>query len=245
MNEQEDFRSLFYSKYVSRFKRENLVVSEADDRAYAQWADYHYYPHLAHLPADATILDLGCGPGRTLNYLVSKGHRNTRGIDISAEQVEIARSRGLDAFEGDLETYLASTTDSYDAMIMIDVVEHLTKTELLRLFPLIGARLKPDGVVLIQTVNAEGLFPTQIMYGDFTHVTYLTASSIEQLLRVTGFDRVRAEGTPPVPRGLRGILRGIVWKLVTFETSLLRRIETGKRHRIWTENMVVSARKAP
>jgi 2-polyprenyl-3-methyl-5-hydroxy-6-metoxy-1,4-benzoquinol methylase len=244
MNGQEDFRPLFYSKYVSKFKRENLVVSEADDRAYARWADYHYYPHLSHLRTDAAILDLGCGPGRTLAYLRSKGHINAKGIDLSAEQVAVARSRGLDAFVGDIGAYLSSTQDLYDAMIMIDVVEHLTKTELLTLFPLISSRLKPGGVIVIQTVNGEGLFPLQIMYGDFTHVTYLTASSIEQLLLVTGFARVTALGTPPVPRGFRGILRSLAWKLIEFEATMVRRIETGKRHRIWTENMVVSARKA-
>lgn len=241
--EQRDFRKELYAGYVSAFKQENLNESAQAQVTYDTWCDATYFPLLRDLPKDAKILDLGCGPGRTLQFLKNKGFTNTVGIDISEEQTEIARRRGLNAITADVNDFLVQHVNEYDAVIMIDVVEHFSKSELLDLFKLIHYSLKKDGIVLFQTCNGEGLYPNQIMFGDLTHMTILSAGSSEQLLKATGFDRIRVTGTPPVPSGLKGMLRGIAWKMISGWASFVRRIETGKRHRIWTENFVCRAQK--
>lgn len=238
-----DFRQEMYNSYVSGFKRENLVENEKTIAHFAKWADYHYLPHFDGLPKHAAILDLGCGSGRMIYYLGSRGFTNVAGVDASAEQIAIARDRGLNAEVGDIFTYLEESPSMYDAMVLIDVVEHMTKSELLQMLRLVRPRLNPGGRIVMQTVNGEGLFPGQIMFGDITHTTVLSAGSWEQLLSASGFGQFRSLGTPPVPRGLKGVLRAIVWKYLEFYMSAIRRIETGKRHRIWTENFISSARK--
>jgi 2-polyprenyl-3-methyl-5-hydroxy-6-metoxy-1,4-benzoquinol methylase len=241
---QRDFRQELYAGYVSAFKQENLVDTEEAQIAYDHWCNARYFPLFNDLPRDAKILDLGCGPGRTLQFLKSKGYTNTIGIDISEEQTSIARKRGLNAVTADVNDFLVQHVSEYDMIVMIDVVEHFSKTELLDLFKLIHYSLGPNGIVLLQTANGEGLFPNQIMFGDLTHMTILSAGSCEQLLRATGFDRIRFADTAPVPTGLKGQLRAIAWNGITALASLIRRIETGKRHRIWTENFVCRAQKA-
>ena len=242
-DQQRDFREEFYKGYVSSFKKENMNETAEAQTAYDHWSNARYYPLFSHLPKDAKILDLGCGPGRTMQFMQSKGFTNVIGVDISEEQTEIARKRGLNAITADVNDFLVQHANEYDMIVMIDVVEHFTKLELLDLFKLIHYSLRPGGIVIYQTCNGEGLYPNQIMFGDMTHMTILSAGSSEQLLRATGFDNIVFADTAPVASGLKGMLRSIAWKFITRKASLIRRIETGKRHRIWTENFITRAQK--
>ena len=56
----------------------------------------HLSDFVAKLPANAKILDVGCGPGRDARYFCDKGARVT-GIDLSSETLKIARSTAPDA----------------------------------------------------------------------------------------------------------------------------------------------------
>src|SRR5688500_14420278 len=73
---------------------------------------------MARLPADprARILDLGCGDGELLLLLRERGYRDVEGIDVSVEQVERARARGLDVVRADALAFLASAGERYDAI---------------------------------------------------------------------------------------------------------------------------------
>src|SRR5664280_2644030 len=52
---------------------------------------------LPHLPdrRDVSVLDLACGQGQLVKELIRHGYTNTRGIEISPEQVELAHSAGV------------------------------------------------------------------------------------------------------------------------------------------------------
>lgn len=54
----------------------------------------------AQLPDEASVLDLGCGPGRHSAYLAQQGLR-VLGVDTSAVALELARARGVDALRAD------------------------------------------------------------------------------------------------------------------------------------------------
>ena len=162
MSDNEDFRNRFYERYVSQFKQTNASDTPQDRAEFARVGDARYAPHFSHLNREAAILDLGCGHGRMLNYLRSRGYSNAQGIDISSEQIAIATADGLKAETADIFEYLTNHPASFDLIIAIDVVEHFTKPELLSLFDLISVALKPIGTILIQTANGEGLFPGHI-----------------------------------------------------------------------------------
>ncbi len=238
-----DTRPHFYSRYVSTFKQENIALSKADLVHYYMWCDERYFPFLAHLPKSARILELGCGHGRILNYLHQKGFVNVRGIDIADEQVALAEQEGLNAERADAFEYLSPLRASLDCIIAIDFVEHFTTEELVRLCTMMHSALKPDGMILLQTVNGEGLFPRQIIYGDLTHRTVLTPGSMVQLLRSTGFSKIHFADCAPISRGIVGRIRKTLWEIVKLGANALRIIESGKRQKIWTENFITAARK--
>jgi 2-polyprenyl-3-methyl-5-hydroxy-6-metoxy-1,4-benzoquinol methylase len=250
-----DVRSQLYDRYVSTFKRENASLTPEELSHYFKWCDARYFPFLKSLEKSSSILELGCGHGRILNYLRHKGFTNAKGIDISKEQIELARKDGLDAECADVFTYLDTSTPSfsrrgsiaddarggYDCVIAIDFIEHFTKEELFRLFELLRSAMKPGGVLLLQTVNGEGLFPGQIIYGDLTHSTILSPGSLTQLLSAVGFHDIVFSECAPVASGVAGVARSLAWKIVRAGANAIRLIESNKTQQVWTENFICVA----
>jgi SAM-dependent methyltransferase len=234
-----DFRRELYRRYVSRFKLETRLNAEPS----VAWWDHKYLPLLEGLERGAPILELGCGAGELLAYLERRGFSHAMGIDISSEQVELARGRGVHAEVVDALDFLGSAEDSYDAIVAVDLLEHLSRDELVRLAPLIFGALQPGGRLLVQTANGAGLFPHQVIYGDLTHMTIFTPQSLAQLLRVSGFVDLCFYETGPVPIRLRGKINLALWQAIKAVANAVRSIETGKRQAIWTENFICLARK--
>jgi SAM-dependent methyltransferase len=108
-------------------------MDEREHRAMLQFDEHHWwYRGRRHillailnelpLPADARVLDAGCGSGRTLEELRRFGAAS--GIELSPEAAEIARGRGgLDIRIGRLEE-LPWEAETFDLITCMDVIEH-------------------------------------------------------------------------------------------------------------------------
>jgi SAM-dependent methyltransferase len=76
------------------------------------------------LPADARVLDAGCGSGRTLVELAHYG-TEVSGIELNIEAAELARARGVGEVQiGRLEE-LPYDDASFDLITCLDVIEHV------------------------------------------------------------------------------------------------------------------------
>ncbi len=238
-----DFRELLYQHYVSKFKTRHSTTSEIDLRGYWILCKYLYLPFVEELDRRESILDLGCGPGYMMEFLKKQGFSNVEGVDISAEQVEVALRRGLDVKMADAFEFLHSKENVYGAVIVLDFVEHFTKDELIKLFPAIYRALKDDGVMLIQTPNGSGLFPNQVIYDDLTHITIFTPISLRQLLALAGFGDFHFRETGPIPINYKARIIVVLWQFVKVLLNTIRFIEAGKRQDIWTETFICFCRK--
>jgi SAM-dependent methyltransferase len=207
------------------------------------WWDHKYLPLLDDVDRAAPVLEIGCGAGGLLTYFGQRGFSHVLGVDISAEQVEIARKRGVRAERHDVFEFLAEHPGDFDAIVAVDVLEHFGRDELLQLAHLVIASLKPRGRLLVQTANGAGLFPGQVIYGDLTHLTIFTPESLGQLLRAVGFIDVASYETGPIPIRLRGKLNVALWATIKRIANSVRSIEAGKRQNIWTENFICRAFK--
>jgi 2-polyprenyl-6-hydroxyphenyl methylase/3-demethylubiquinone-9 3-methyltransferase len=102
----------------------------------------------------ARILDVGCGGGLLANPLAEAGYR-VKGIDRSAPSLAAARTRvpaGADAtYELGDALALAEPPEEYDAVLMMDVLEHLDEPE--RALAEAARTLKPGGVLVFHTFN--------------------------------------------------------------------------------------------
>lgn len=77
------------------------------------------------LPSKSTILDLGCGSGR--NMIGYEDH-NFIGLDMCSNFVNICKSKGLNAIEGDI-CNLPFEDETFDSLICIAVFHHLSTNE--------------------------------------------------------------------------------------------------------------------
>jgi SAM-dependent methyltransferase len=134
-----------------------------------------------------TVLDLGCGRGEFLELLRERGIEAT-GVERSVALVESGRARGLSVVHADIAGYLATIPDaSVDGIVMLQVVEHLAPRRLVDLLALCGAKLRPEGVVVAETVNTHCVTALQSFYLDPTHVRPVPPLLLRFMFEQRGF----------------------------------------------------------
>lgn len=195
----------------------------------------------------ARILDMGCGSGDLIEALRGLGYRSLHGVDISAEQVDRARQRGIaEVTRGDIHDHLREAAGRYDAIVALDVLEHFRPDELLPLLELVAAAMRPEGpgVFVARVPNATSPFGGRYRYGDLTHDTSFTTRSLHQLLSETGFRGLRFRPVEPVPRGAKSALRLVLWRAAAALMKLVLAAETGEfRGHVVTQNVLVYAHR--
>lgn len=239
-----DYRTRLYAAYVraSAGSIDQVPALESRQPYLQQVIDRHFPGQRS-----ASILEVGCGSGALIKFARDAGYTNINGVDRSPEQVALARRLGLDCVEeGDALAAIAATPPgALDAVIAFDVVEHLTKPEVLDFLDATLRALRDGGRLILHVPNAESPFGGLIRYGDFTHELAFTRQSIGQLATVTGFRSVACHEDRPVPHGAKSIVRWALWPLVRLVYRLLTAVETGDPggSAVLTRNMVVVAVK--
>ncbi|MBD3226667.1 MAG: methyltransferase domain-containing protein [Candidatus Lokiarchaeota archaeon] len=74
---------------------------------------------------DIEILDIGCGTGWTIEFLMENGYKNIVGIDNSEDMLNIAKIKGLEVFLADIIEGLAFPNDHFHAIISISVINFI------------------------------------------------------------------------------------------------------------------------
>jgi len=195
----------------------------------------------------ATILDIGCGFGKNVFALLESQYTEVTGVDISSEQVEVAKSEldlGGRIKCGNALEFLLQDDRTYDCILLIDVLEHLDLSDALKLGELIVARLKSGGILVLQVPN--GLAPlSPLSWGDITHTRCFTSDSLAQYLRLIGFANSVVFELPPAGNGFKEFVRRIMWHSL-FKPALrmfMRLIHGGSFGGIYTANLAAVATK--
>ena len=101
----------------------------------------------SYLPAEATIIDLGCGSGRDVMAFNDMGH-NAIGLDASEELVNLAKERlHIRAIVGDISSWI--TNAPFDGIWCCASLIHLNDKEKEQFFKNLNYNLKKDGVIYI------------------------------------------------------------------------------------------------
>lgn len=130
-------------------------------KAYGEFADESFSWQFIERPAfddliselcssETKLLDIGCGNGRVIKHLISKGlsPSNTFGIDPSDEMLSLARARRLDTnlIKG-VATELPFENDYFDLVISNMVFHQLNTKQLRQSFAEMSRVLKPNGAL--------------------------------------------------------------------------------------------------
>ncbi len=103
-----------------------------EDERWANFAQSLEFRHTATLELipEGPVLDIGCGDGLVLSLLAEKGIES-RGIDISSEAVRKCHERGLRAEIFDPSKPLPFNDNTFETVLLLDVLEHVYEPTLL------------------------------------------------------------------------------------------------------------------
>ena len=148
----------------------------------------HQARYLRYFTGASDVLDVGCGRGEFLELLRDAGI-TARGVDLSNDMVLRCREKDLDVLKADLLPYLAALPDaSLGGVFASQVIEHLPTPVLLAFVRLAYDKLRPDGILVVETLNPECLLVHyRWFWMDLTHVRLIHSETLKFLLVTTGF----------------------------------------------------------
>jgi SAM-dependent methyltransferase len=242
-----DYRSAFYSQYHRAL---NITPSPPSPAQIAQSTRQFGGRWDRWLPKEPATrcLDIGCGTGEFLYYLKSRGYHDIQGVDLSAEELEVARALGAEqVFQENALAFLARTpSESLGLVSAFNFFEHLNKAEILALLPEVRRVLKPGGLLFAVTPNGLSPFGGSTRYWDFSHETGFTPSSWRQLSRIANFGEVHFEDYGPLPHSLRGRVRAVIWQGIRLGIMAASYVEVGGPRdvsKVYTADMKIILRR--
>ncbi len=85
---------------------------------------------LGRIPEKSTLADVGCFDGRFLDLYRKAGFSRVDGYDNNSQALAVAESRGMSVKNWDFNREKApANSDTYDAIVCADVLEHAYDTE--------------------------------------------------------------------------------------------------------------------
>ncbi len=196
---------------------------------------------------DAAVLDLGCGHGEWLRLLWDRGHRDLTGVNLSEEELAIARQLVPAQFIGrEVVSFLEEAERQWDLISAFHFLEHLDKDALLRCLRGISRCLKPGGLFLAMTPNALSPFSGIVRHWDLTHEWAFTPPNFRQLAVLSGFSsQVEFRECGPIPHGFASLCRWLLWKWRRQTIRFWLLVETGSdKGGVYTMDMLIRMRKA-
>lgn len=159
-------------------------------------------PYVDYARGHEPLLDVGCGRGELLLACRDAGI-TARGFDTNERSVADLRARGIDAVvAGVPECFDGILDGTIGSVAAMHVVEHLPVDLLFALFAQAARVLKPGGVLMIETPNAESLAVTgSTFWRDPTHLAPRHPAALTLLAREHGFTVEELRAVHPFPEG--------------------------------------------
>lgn len=171
-----------YAGFEDRFRGESadLKVQQRD------YLDFFPSPE-----AIGKIVDVGCGRGEMVEVLLEAGHE-VLGVDMDASMVETCEAKGLPVLQDNAIHYLEGTAEgSLKGIFCAQVIEHLLTSEIEGFLVLSLERLRPGGVLLVETINPRSLHALgNHFFADLSHVRPVHPETLRFLCEQVGYSKV-------------------------------------------------------
>ncbi|OGO54089.1 MAG: hypothetical protein A2Z32_13145 [Chloroflexi bacterium RBG_16_69_14] len=193
-------------------KRHPFGIAELDYDDYWRARGDHQvvarFPIIAkHLNRGETLLDIGCGEGTGIAYLMERTGVVGVGLDISSVAVEMARSKGVDARVADIMAPDFAPDRTYDTVLISEVLEHIAEPERV----VTGVRDHVGQRIILTFPNIAflphrlrllfGSFPVQWGWHPGEHLRFWSLSDFAWWLDQLGYDVVSVQAS----NGIRGL----------------------------------------
>ena len=192
------------------------------------------------MPSGVRVLDVGCGTGSVTTIANREKHNNVYGIEPDPARAKVARSRGIEVFEGYLTDGYLVGREKFDVIMFADVLEHIAEPS--TLLRIAAKGLKDDGLLLVSVPNVahwsvrydlmRGRFEyTEVGIKDATHLRWFTSTTITNLLQREGFEVLECKQSAGVDlpdyhnrlpwKWIPGRIRRLIIHALTFALPLL------------------------
>jgi len=211
-----------YDSYYSNFLDNHIAVREINGFKIHRYSQLIFEYLEKQESKNKRILDFGCGAGNIALALNSIGY-HVHGIDFSEHVLKIAKSKS-EQIQNKTSEILFNNDDyfsldkTYDYILFGDVIEHISKIELEKVFIKATELLSGHGEILINTPNGRAdaygnnifwsaltkfyrrfdrsentINPSEIdlrhAYYTQTHINVMYPCELRSLLRKTGFKK--------------------------------------------------------
>jgi methionine biosynthesis protein MetW len=157
------------------------------------------------VPEGEKVLDIGCSSGNFGAELIKQKSCVVDGVDIDKKDIELARKKLRNAWVVDLEQdNLNFTNETYDALIMMDVIEHLKEPH--KVLINLKKFLKPGGRLLFSVPNMSHIsVRLDLLHGRFdyrqtgvlddTHLHFYTEKYLRHVFKSAQYKVTKFECT--------------------------------------------------
>jgi len=218
------FRTMLDYKLHQWGLKEDIRFNIADKAPVYQFKDHPLSSHMQIIglvPHESEVLDIGCGKGLLLPFLLKKGC-DVSGIDVLTPE---SVAKGFSAYhqlDVEQKPHIPYPDESFDVIILADFIEHIRNADVL--LNEVRRVLKQKGRVIISSGNiALWLYRMLLLFGSFpyarkgildeTHEHLYTLSTFSQRMYKAGFKILRKKSTP-LPLEL--ILNNRLGKIMTY-----------------------------
>lgn len=143
-----------------------------------------------HIPADAAILDLGCGPGNISKYLFEKGFRYITGMDRSPEMVSLAAKNVPEAnfIQGDIR-HLSFPNDSFHGVIASFCIPYISYLDTEQLLARLSRVIADGGKLYLSCMEGirSGFETTSFSGTNRVYIYYYSEEFLREKLQINGF----------------------------------------------------------
>ncbi len=158
------------------------------------------------LPADALVLDVGCGAGVPLTLWLSERFQVT-GVDLSAEQLALARQHVPRArfLQQDM-TALDVPPQTFDAVTCFYALIHVPREQHTQVLAGFYRALKPGGYLLLITGNNDNPDDVDNFFGAEMYWSHYDRATSVSMVREAGFQIIWDKVVSDRPSGSHVLL---------------------------------------
>jgi SAM-dependent methyltransferase len=155
--------------------------------------------YLPYFIGKENVLDIGCGRGEFLE-LLNESFIPAYGIDLNRDNILYCEERDLKVLHVDAFEHLQQVPEaSLGGIYLGQVIEHMEPQQLLKLASLCLQALRPDGVLIADTLNPDCLVAQKWFWLDPTHVKLIPKELAIFVFDQAGFFDCEAINLSPVP----------------------------------------------
>lgn len=170
-----DFETFDYDKYWNRLSQENRPPPSQFKLKLIEGI----------IEKGSSVLDIGCGDGDLLDYLSKTKEIDAHGIEFGAKAIETARAKGIHVDVADITKQEFKLANSYDYIIISEVIEHLPKPE--ELVVKLKGKYKKYLIITIPNTGfiterlrlMLGRFPKQWVLNPAEHLRFWTVTDFQ------------------------------------------------------------------